>query len=288
MEKELLDKEMPSVTDMTVIILTKNEEDDIVPCIRSVKGWVKRIVIVDSGSTDNTRELAAAEGTEVVSHEPFIDYARQFNWAIDNLDIRTTWVFRLDADEIVTDELREELKIQLARHTSDDVAGFMMRYKVFFLGKFLRHGGFYPFRKITIFKYGKGRFEERSMGEHIILTEGRCVDLKEDAIHNTFKSIDSYVLKHNWYATREMQDYYRKHGETKGDGRKYGTDTARIKYYRLPMFLRAKLYFWYRYYLRLGFLDGTQGYIFAFLQAYWYRFLVDAKIYERKMSKDLD
>ena len=274
------------MTNMTVIILTKNEETDIVRCIRSVKEWVQRIVIVDSGSTDRTCELAAAEGAEVVKHEPFIDYAKQFNWAIDNLDITTTWVFRLDADEVVTPELRKELEKELECHATDDVSGFMMRYKVHFLGRYLRHGGFYPFLKITIFKKGKGRFEDRAMGEHIVLSEGRCIDLKNDAIHYAFKSIDQYVLKHNWYATREVQDYFdvrsgRENAQLDGQPEKAKKLRDGL-YYRLPMFLRAKLFFWYRFYLRLGFLDGTPGYIFAFLQAYWYRTLVDAKIYERE------
>lgn len=122
--------------------------------------------------------------------------------------IDTTWVLRFDADEVLTTDLRKELEEKLERHLHDDVSGFMMRYKMFFLGKFIKHGGFYPFLKITIFKYGKGRFEERAMGEHIVLSEGRCEDLKNDAIHYAFKSIDSYVLKHNWYATREVQDYF--------------------------------------------------------------------------------
>lgn len=255
-------------------------------CIRSVKEWVQRIVIVDSGSTDRTCELAAAEGAEVVKHEPFIDYAKQFNWAIDNLDITTTWVFRLDADEVVTPELRKELEKKLECHATDDVSGFMMRYKVHFLGRYLRHGGFYPFLKITIFKKCKGRFEDRAMGEHIVLSEGRCIDLKNDAIHYAFKSIDQYVLKHNWYATREVQDYFDVRSGRENallDGQPERAKKLRDGlYYRLPMFLRAKLFFWYRYYLRLGFLDGTPGYIFAFMQAYWYRTLVDAKIYERE------
>ena len=275
---------------MTVIILTKNEENDIERCIRSVKGWVKRIVVVDSGSTDRTTDIAKDLGVEVVAHEPFLDYAKQFNWAIDNLNIQTTWVFRLDADEVVTPELRKELEKELEHHATDDVSGFMMRYKVSFLGRYLKHGGFYPFLKITIFKYGKGRFEDRAMGEHIVLSEGRCIDLKNDAIHYAFKSIDQYVLKHNWYATREVQDYFdvrsgRENAQLDGQPEKAKKLRDGL-YYRLPMFLRAKLFFWYRYYLRLGFLDGTPGYIFAFLQAYWYRTLVDAKIYERNLNKD--
>ena len=278
------------MTDTTVIILTKNEETDIERCIRSVQGWVKRIVIVDSGSTDRTVEIAERLGVEIVRHEPFVDYGRQFNWAIDNLRIKTTWVFRLDADEVITPELRKELEKELEHHATDDVSGFMMRYKVEFMGRYLMHGGFYPFQKITIFKYGKGRFEERAMGEHIVLSEGRCVYLKNDAIHHTLKTLDLYINKHNWYATREVQDYFdvrsgRENAQLDGQPEKAKKLRDGL-YYRLPMFLRAKLFFWYRYYLRLGFLDGTPGYIFAFLQAYWYRTLVDAKIYERNLNKD--
>ena len=278
------------MTDTTVIILTKNEETDIERCIRSVEGWVKRIAIVDSGSTDRTVEIAERLGVEIVRHEPFVDYGRQFNWAIDNLRIKTTWVFRLDADEVITPELRKELEKELERHATDDVSGFMMRYKVEFMGRYLMHGGFYPFQKITIFKYGKGRFEERAMGEHIVLSEGRCVYLRNDAIHHTLKTLDLYINKHNWYATREVQDYFDVRSGRENallDGQPERAKKLRDGlYYRLPMFLRAKLFFWYRYYLRLGFLDGTPGYIFAFLQAYWYRTLVDAKIYERNLNKD--
>lgn len=274
------------MTDTTVIILTKNEETDIERCIRSVESWVKRIVIVDSGSTDRTVEIASRLGVEVVRHEPFADYGRQFNWAVDNLRIKTTWVFRLDADEVITPELRKELEKELEHHATDDVSGFMMRYKVEFMGRYLMHGGFYPFQKITIFKYGKGRFEERAMGEHVVLSEGRCVYLRNDAIHHTLKTLDLYINKHNWYATREVQDYFDVRSGRENallDGQPERAKKFRDGlYYRLPMFLRAKLFFWYRYYLRLGFLDGTPGYIFAFMQAYWYRTLVDAKIYERE------
>ena len=278
------------MTDTTVIILTKNEETDIERCIRSVEGWVKRIVIVDSGSTDRTVEIAERLGVEIVRHEPFIDYGRQFNWAIDNLRIKTTWVFRLDADEVITPELRKELEKELEHHATDDVSGFMMRYKVEFMGRYLMHGGFYPFQKITIFKYGKGRFEERAMGEHIVLSEGRCVDLKNDAIHHTLKTLDLYVSKHNWYATREVQDYFDVRSGRENallDGQPEKAKKLRDGlYYRLPMFLRARLFFWYRYYLRLGFLDGIPGYIFAFMQAYWYRTLVDAKLYEHNLKNN--
>lgn len=278
-------------TDMAVIILTKNEEVNIKRCIDSVKDWVERIVVVDSGSTDKTTEIARELGAEVFQHEPFIDYAKQFNWAIDNTNIKNTWVFRLDADEVVTDEAREELIEQLNKHMHDDVTGFMMRYKVYFLGRFLKHGDAYPFLKITIFKNGKGRFEDRSMGEHIVLSEGRCVDLKKDCLHYDFKDLSTYINKHNWYATREILDHYDvKSGKENAvlDGRPEKDKKLRDGvYYRFPKFWRAKLFYLYRYYFRMGFLDGTQGKIYAFIQAYWYRFIIDAKLYERELNEKM-
>lgn len=275
--------------DMTVIILTKNEEANIERCINSVKGWVERIVVVDSGSTDKTVELAENMGVEVFHHEPFIDYAKQFNWAIDNINIKTTWVFRFDADECVTPELKQEIITECERHKDDEVSGMMMRFKIFFLGKFLKHGGAYPFLKITIFKYGKGRFEDRSMGEHIVLTEGTCIDLKKDCEHYDFKSLNAFIDKHNWYATREVKDHLDVRGgreNAKLDGQPERDKKLRDGlYYRLPKFWRAKFYYWYVYYIRMAFLDGTQGKIYSFIQAYFYRYIVDAKIYEQELLK---
>lgn len=276
------------MNDITAIILTKNEELNIERCINSVKGWVDRIVIVDSGSTDKTIELALSLGAEVYRHEPFVNYAKQFNWSIDNVEIKTTWVFRLDADEVVPDDLCDEIVAALHENRDTDVSGMMMRYKVFFMGRFLTHGGIYPFLKITIFKYGKGRFEDRYMGEHIVLSEGRVLNLRHECLHYDFKNLSSWISKHNWYATREVIDYFdirRGRGVAILDGQPEKARKLRDGlYYKLPKFLRARFYFWYRYYFRLGFLDGKAGYIHAFLQAYWYRFLVDAKIMEEELK----
>lgn len=275
--------------DITAIILTKNEEENIVRCIESVKDWIDRIVVVDSGSTDKTIELAESLGAEIYHHVPFVDYAKQFNWAIDNADIKTKWVFRLDADEVVPGDLRDEIVNALHDHAEDDVNGMMMRYKVYFMGKFLTHGGIYPFLKITIFKYGKGRFEDRSMGEHIVIPEGQVMDLKHDCLHYDFKSLDAWISKHNWYATREVKDYFDVRSGRENailDGQPEKAKKLRDGlYYKLPKFLRARLYFWYRYYIKLGFLDGQAGYVHAFLQAYWYRYLVDAKIMEQEIKR---
>ena len=133
------------------------------------------------------------------------------------------------------------------------------------------------------------------MDEHIILDEGRSVDLKNDSEHHDYKDLSYYIEKHNKYATKEMQDYFeRKELANTTDDTKLDK-SARFKrfikfsiYYKLPMGMRAHLYFWYRYYIKLGFLDGKEGKIFAFMQAYWYRFLVDAKIYEQEKKENAE
>lgn len=279
------------MNDITVIILTKNEEVNIERCINSIKDWVDRVVVVDSGSTDKTVELAQGLGAEIYHHEPFVHYAGQFNWALDNVDVKTKWVYRIDADEEVTPELAAEIIENCQKHHDDDVNGFVMKFKIAFMGTFLKHGGMYPFYNLTIFKYGIGRYEDRALGEHVILSKGRTIDLKNDCLHFDFKSLDAWINKHNWYATREVADYYATRSKGQEDPNKLyheAKKTSKLRdglYYRMPKFLRAKLYFWYRYYLRLGFLDGKAGYVHAFLQAYWFRFLVDAKIMEQELKE---
>ena len=156
------------MTDITAIILTKNEEVNIERCIKSLSGVADRICVVDSGSTDKTIEIAESLGAEIFHHEPFNHYAAQFNWALDNVGIKTTWVYRIDADEVVTPELAAEIVDACNEHRNDDVNGFVMKFLIAFMGKFLKHGGMYPFYNLTIFKFGKGRYENRAMGEVLI------------------------------------------------------------------------------------------------------------------------
>ena len=279
---------------ITAIILTKNEEVNIQQCIKSISGLADRIVVVDSGRTDNTVEIARKLGAEIYYHEPFEHYAKQFNWALDNTDIKTKWIYRIDADEVVTPALKEEIIQACHDHSNDDVNGLVMRFKVFFMGRFLTHGGIYPFYNLTIFKNGLGRYEDRAMGEHIVLSEGKTIDLKNDCLHYDFKDLTTWINKHNWYATREVNDYFATIEQSQIDTSLYHEAEKAKKlrdgfYYKLPKFWRAKFYYWYRYYLKLGFLDGQAGKVHAFLQAYWYRFLVDAKILEREIKdKELD
>lgn len=277
------------MADLTVIILTKNEGKNIERCIKSIKNIARRIVVVDSYSVDNTIEIATSLGAEIYRNH-WSDYATQFNWALDNTNISTKWVYRIDADEIVTPELANEIEEKTELHAEDNINGMVMNFKIYFLGKFLKHGGVYPFYNLTIFKFGKGRYEQRKMGEHVVLSEGNFIELEHDCIHYDFKDITTWIDKHNAYASRETGDYFDTINKKQHEKKLYHEAEKAKKlrdgvYYRLPKFLRARLYFMYRYYFKLGFLDGKEGKIYAYLQAYWYRFLVDAKIYEQELAK---
>lgn len=279
------------MADITAIILTKNEEVNIEKCIRSVKPIVKRIVVVDSGSTDNTVDVAKSLGAEVMVNElkPFL-YAKQFLYAMENAGIRTKWVFRIDADEELTEESAREIDSLCNENEDTDVNGIVVRFEVNFMGRAIRHGGVYPLRKLLVFKYGKGSIEDRCMDEHCYLYEGRSVEATNDSLHHDDKGLSAWIDKHNNYSTREMQDYFASLKSDTATGLSDANNLdakAKFKrflrwkiYYKLPAGFRAWAYYFYRYYVRLGFLDGREGKIFCFMQAYWYRFLVDAKIYE--------
>ncbi len=282
------------MVDLTVVILTKNEENNLKKCIESFKGIVKRFVIVDSYSTDNTKKLCDELKKSVnldFYENKFIDYATQLNWGIKNTNISTEWTMRMDADEEITDELVEEIKNKLP-NIQKDINGIILKRRVYFMGKWIKHGGKYPELLLRIFRTGYGMCEQKLMDEHMILLEGNTEKFDNDIIDNNNKNLDWWTHKHNWYSNREVLDYQNKVKSNYSDdlindeiNKGQAARKRFIKnngYYKLPMFFRAHLYFIYRYYFRLGFLDGTEGRIYHFLQAYWYRFLVDAKIYECK------
>lgn len=169
------------MTSVTVIILTKNEEKNIQDSIESAKQIANRIIVVDSGSIDQTIVLAQKYGAEVYYHE-WLGHAAQFNWALDNCDIKSDWVFRLDADERISQELAEEINSTLQEKESALIDGYEMRWRVFFMGKWIRHGGTHKPYFLRLFRYGKGRVEDKLMDEHIIV-QGNVKKLKGDLIH---------------------------------------------------------------------------------------------------------
>lgn len=268
--------------DITAIILTKNEELNIVDCIKSIITVVKRIIVIDSYSTDMTVSLAKEYGAEVYQH-PFETHAKQYKYGVETANIKTKWILRIDADERLTLKSSQELEDICNSNIDTDINGIVVRFKKNFLGKDLYHGGVYPWKKLICYKTGKGDIENRAMDEHIVIHEGKVVELKNDSLHFDFKSIEAWISKHNWYSSRETADYFENLDKTKEKKELDLKTWFKMNcYYKLPMGFRAHCYYIYRYYLKMGFLDGKEGKIYAFLQAYWYRYLVDAKIYESK------
>ena len=217
------------MADVTIIILTKNEEVNLHDCLKSVQSFAKRIVVVDSGSSDKTVSIAKEFGTDVYTHK-FENYARQFNWAIDNVNIDTKWTFRLDADERLTDDLCNELEKLIKDHENDNINGITMEAWLYFMGHKIKHGC-HNKRKLMLFKTGIGRIEDRKMDEHTILLSGKAISAKERFIHYDFKDMTHWINKMNWYATREMQDYFEYKGgkNSNVDGDSVITETRKKK-----------------------------------------------------------
>ncbi len=273
---------------LTVIILTYNEELHIRRALQNVAGWAEEVIVVDSFSTDKTLEIAKNFGAKIYQHE-FENQAKQFNWALNNLEIKTDWIFRLDADEYLTDELKKEIAEVLPK-VEPEISGFFIKRRVIFMGRWIRHGGYYPTWILRLFRKGKARCEEREVDEHIEILDGRIGRLKNDFVDENNNKLSWWINKHNNYSDREVKAIAKAEAD---EGKNLGGGQVKIRrvakyriYYKLPLFCRAFLYFTYRYVFRFGFLDGIPGLVFHFLQGLWYRFLVDAKIYEKKLSKD--
>lgn len=270
---------------LSVVILTRDEEANLPTCLESLRGLDAQVFVVDSGSTDRTRDIALQAGCVVVDH-PFENYARQLNWALDNLPFSSPWVMRLDADERLTPELAQEL-LALLPTLPEGVGGLMLKRRVYFWGRFIRHGGYYPTWLLRLWRRGLAKSEDRWMDEHMVLSGGEIRSLKHDIIDENHKGLGFWTDKHNRYADREVLDLLALEAAAEAEDAPAGQAGVRrwVKtrvYAKSPLFLRAFLYWLYRYTLRLGFLDGAPGLVFHFLQGFWYRFLVDAKLYEAR------
>lgn len=285
---------------VTLIILTYNEEVNLPKCLKSVTGLASEIIIVDSGSTDGTKKIAEDFGVKFVVHE-FKNQADQFNWAIDNLELRGDWILRLDADEELLPELKEEIMEKLPG-VSPETNGFYLNRRNYFKSVWIKYGGYYPIWILRLFRRGTARSEEREMDEHLVLLRGKAEKFKNDFIDNNLKGLSDWKEKHKKYAMREARAYL-----AHEDGKQVGGQALRLSsgqalrpssgqagekrwlkmnvYYRVPPFLRVILYFLYRYFFLLGFLDGWRGTQFHFLQGFWYRWLIDKNIRKTMSGK---
>ncbi|WP_368337352.1 glycosyltransferase family 2 protein [Parabacteroides merdae] len=280
-----------SLLDITAIILTYNEEIHIRRCMENVNQFAKKVYIVDCFSTDRTVEIARKLGAEVVEHEWPGNQAEQFNWALDTLEINTGWILRLDADEYLLPGLIEELREKLPA-ISEGVSALSLSLARAFCGKILHHGIVNNIKIIRLFRKGKARYEKRLMDEHLSVLSGETVELKNRFVDDNRMSLGQFTDKHNGYAAREaalLLDAEYHLTDTESMPQDYGKEVIRkrmqkARYARMPLFWRAFGYFVYRYVIKLGFLDGKEGFLWDFLQGWWYRTLVDAKIYEIKKA----
>ena len=272
---------------LTVIILTKDEERHIARCLDSVASFATECLVIDSGSSDGTVQIARERGVKVLEN-PWTNYATQMNWGIDRVPENTDWIMRLDADEVVTSELAQEITDNLLR-IGADVDGVYVSRCMTFMGRRIRWGGVFPVRVLRLFRTSRGRCEDRWMDEHILVS-GATTDFDGEILDDNRNSLTWWTQKHNAYASREVVDLLNlEYGfmphETVADLR--SGQQAGVKrwlkehiYARLPGGLRAFVYFVYRYVIRLGFLDGKEGTAFHVLQGFWYRYLVDMKLHE--------
>ena len=269
---------------ITAIVLTKNEELHIQRCIENLNRVCSRIYVVDSFSTDRTCEIAAECGAVVLQNK-YINQAQQFQWALDNCPVDTAWVMRMDADEYLTDELIDEISIKLP-NLSSDVTGVNLIRNVRFLGRTLRYGNLKPISIMRLWRTGSAYMEQRWMDERIVLKFGEAVTFNKRFIDENLNGLTAWTQKHNDYSNREIvTELDNQYGlfESVSDNSLASRNRQKSLYYKLPRFVRAVAYFIARYVFFLGFLDGVPGLIWLTLQAYWYRFLVDSKLYEMEV-----
>ncbi len=294
------------MTNLSVIILSYNEEQHIGRCIKNIIPISKDVFLVDSFSTDNTVEIAKNLGAMVYQNKWEQNYAKQFNWALENLPITTKWVLRLDADEYLYPELIEEIKTKLET-LPGDVTGVVFKRRHIFLGKWIKRGT-YPVKLLRLFRYQKAVCEQRWMDEHIQLLEGTSIEFEHDFADHNLNNLSWFLQKHIGYSIREAIDLLDielnllEDREPKSEVSTPISESLipalseqaaakrckKLIYAKQPLFLRSFAYFVYRYFFKLGFLEGKEGFMWHFFQGWWYRTLVDTKIWEIKKACGMD
>jgi glycosyltransferase involved in cell wall biosynthesis len=280
---------------LSIIILTFNEELNIEKCLSEAIKLTDNITIVDSYSTDETLNICKKYNCRIYQNK-FINQSIQLNWALDNIKFETEWILRLDSDEYFLPELIDEMKSKLET-LDESINGIFFKRRVYFMDKWIRYGGYYPTLLLRAWRNGKAICEERWMDEHMKLLDGKSIIFDNDFVDDNKKNLHWWINKHNNYATREaieqLNSKYSFFNYELVEARLLGTQEQRKRwikeklYNKLPLGVKPFIYFIYRFFVKLGFLDGFRGFLFHILQGFWYRFLVDAKVYEiEKKVKD--
>jgi glycosyltransferase involved in cell wall biosynthesis len=269
-----------------VVILTFNSEKIIPETIGQALKVSPYIFVVDSGSKDKTTEVAKELGCEVVERT-FINYSEQRNWAINKMAQNYYWQLHLDADEVLDDTVVDSICNILQGNSTFDA--YLVKRRDYFMGKMLHFSGVNPWH-LRLFKSGVGHCENRLYDQHFVSSQptGKLSGFMHD---KNVSSIAEWITSHNRWSDFETDQIFGKNVSVDvlqpflfGDARER-TRFNKIVYYKLPIGIRALSYFVYRYVFRLGFFDGAVGFYFAFFQAFWFRMLIDAKIYEKKLKE---
>ena len=249
--------------------------------------------MVDSGSTDLTLDIA--ERYARVAHHAFQTHSLQWKWALENLPFSSDWILALDADQRLTPELAAELQFLLSQgNIPDDVNGFYLNRRQIFKGQWIRHGGYYPKYLLKLFRGSKVQLDLRDLVDHHFYVPGRSLKLRHDLLEDNQKenNISFWIEKHNRYARLLAQEELepRISAQRLLQPALFGSPDQRVLWRkhlwsRCPSYIRPVLYFVHRYFFRLGFLDGKQGFVFHFLQAFWFRLLVDINLEELKAKR---
>jgi len=277
------------------IILTFNEEMHLPRLLNSIQGLHAPVFILDSGSSDHTVDIANRFGA-IVAYHAFENHPKQWEFALTHFHVTTPWTICLDADQVVLPELYHRLYHFKNEDIPEDVQGIYFNRKNYFKGKWIKHGGYFPKYMLKMFKTGIGYSDTDENMDHRFVVPGKTIIWKDGYIkeENLKENHISYwITKHNRYSDLLAQEEIeRKKGLRRYAARRWlhGSPDERIAYQKniwrsLPLFIRPFLYFFYRYFFRLGFLDGREGLIFHVLQGFWFRFLVDVKIWEFMQSK---
>lgn len=277
--------------DLAAVVLCHDEAPNIRRCLESVAGWCP-IYVVDSGSTDGTREICHEYTPHLFEH-PYANHSSQWQWALDQLPIEASWVLALDADFTVTPELRSEIERRLPELPAS-VAGVYVRHRYIFGGGPIRFGGTKS-RWLRLVRRGRARADLSDLVDFRFVVDGEVERFRgavvEDNRHD--EDISVWTRKQDKFALRlAVEEELRRARLIAWQGRPglLGNPDQRFMrlrdlWLRLPLFVRPALYFLYRYVLMLGFLDGRAGFLYAALQGFWLRLLVDWKILELRRAR---
>ncbi|WP_457594123.1 glycosyltransferase family 2 protein [Hydrogenimonas sp.] len=283
------------MVDLTVVILTLNEELNLPYALENVVGWADKVYVLDSGSSDKTVEIAEKMGAKVFFRK-FDTYAKQRNYAIKELPIDTEWMLFLDADEYLLPELKKEIAVTLSKEPEEN--GFYLRRRFYFMGRWIKHGGYYPAILLRLFrpKYAK---VVRDINEQIVV-EGKSGQLKNDFVDENHKGIFDWIEKHNRYSSfeaKELLNYDKRMREKKKDdfAKFFGTQPQRKRWIKenirnrmIPPLARPFVYFTYRYIIKMGFLDGKEGFIYFMMHAFIMGLATNVKYLELKRLEQLE